>query len=54
MFHTAGQTLFGQAIVVAMAAGSFLVFVGTKGQHPGWIGLLGVAVLAWLASSAPS
>lgn len=46
----AGHAPIGQAIVVAMAAGSFLVLVGTRGKHPGWIGLLGVAVLAWLAN----
>ena len=41
-----------QAIVVAMLMSSALVLVGTKGKHPGWIGLLGVAMLAWLARSA--
>lgn len=46
----AGHAPIVQAIVVAMAAGSFLVLVGTRGKHPGWIGLLGVAVLAWLAN----
>ncbi|MEO8224265.1 MAG: hypothetical protein ABI661_05625 [Gammaproteobacteria bacterium] len=37
-----------QAIVAAMLGGSLLVAVGTKGRHPGWIGLLAVAVLAAL------
>lgn len=36
------------ATTVAMAVGALLVFLGTKGRHPGWIGLLGVAVLTWL------
>lgn len=46
----APHALIAQAIVVAMTAGSFLILVGTRGRHPGWIGLLGVAVLAWLAN----
>lgn len=37
-----------QAVVFAMLAGSALVFFGTKAKHPGWVGLLGVAVLVWL------
>ncbi len=37
-----------QAFVFAMLAGSVLVFIGTKAKHPGWLGLLGVAVLVWL------
>ncbi len=36
----------GEAIAVAMLASSLLVLVGTRGRHPGWIGLLAVAVLA--------
>lgn len=36
------------AIVIGLLAGSTLVFVGTKGKHPGWIGLLVAAVLAAL------
>ncbi|HEV2610222.1 MAG TPA: hypothetical protein VGU61_08135 [Noviherbaspirillum sp.] len=36
----------GEAIIAAMLASSLLVFVGTRGKHPGWMGLLGVAVLA--------
>lgn len=35
------------AISVAMAGGSLLVLVGTKGRHPGWIGLGLVALLVW-------
>ncbi|MBP6668824.1 MAG: hypothetical protein KA180_05215 [Gemmatimonadales bacterium] len=38
-----------RAILVAMLLGAALVFVGTKAKHPGWAGLLGVAVLIWLA-----
>ena len=38
------------AVVISMLCGSVLVFVGTKARHPGWVGLLGVAVLVWLGS----
>ena len=37
-----------QAIAIAVLCGSSLVFYGTKARHPGWLGLLGVAVLIWL------
>jgi hypothetical protein len=36
-----------QAIAVAMLAGAALVLFATRGRHPGWAGLLGVAVLVW-------
>jgi hypothetical protein len=36
------------AIVLSMATSGALVLFATRGRHPGWIGLLGVAVLAWL------
>jgi hypothetical protein len=36
------------AIAVCMLIGSALVLIGTNGRHPGWIGLLGVAILTWL------
>jgi len=37
-----------QSIAVAMLVSSLLVFFATKARHPGWLGLLGVAVLTWL------
>jgi hypothetical protein len=40
--------IVGQAIAMSMLCGSVLVAVGTKGRHPGWIGLLGVAALVYL------
>jgi branched-subunit amino acid ABC-type transport system permease component len=40
------------AIVIAMSASAVLVFVGTRARHPGWVGLLGVAVLTWLGRAA--
>ncbi|WP_334180245.1 hypothetical protein [Pseudoxanthomonas sp.] len=44
------QRLFVErAVIGGMLAGALFVFVATRGRHPGWIGLLGVAVLTWLA-----
>ena len=40
------QSIIVPLIVASMLASSLLVLVGTKGRHPGWVGLLGVAVLA--------
>lgn len=37
------------AIALAFAASGLLVLVGTRGRHPGWAGLLGVALLVVLA-----
>jgi hypothetical protein len=42
--------LVAQAIAVAMVLGAAFVFVGTRARHPGWIGLLGVALLAWMGA----
>ena len=42
------QGFVSGAISISMLAGAALVLVGTKAKHPGWVGLLGVAVLAWL------
>lgn len=33
---------------VALAASALLVLVATKGRHPGWLGLIVAAALAWL------
>ena len=46
------QEIVVGAAVLAFLVGSLLVLVGTKGRHPGWMGLLGVAALAWFAASA--
>ena len=40
------------AIVFAYFGGAILVLVGTKGRHPGWLALLAVASLTWVAASA--
>ncbi|MEQ1613558.1 MAG: hypothetical protein ABL904_12455 [Hyphomicrobiaceae bacterium] len=42
------QAIIVPAIALSMLLGSALVAIGTKARHPGWIGLLGVAVLVWL------
>ncbi|MBX7223020.1 MAG: hypothetical protein K1Y36_23945 [Blastocatellia bacterium] len=47
----AALTFLEQMIAVSMAGGSVLVLAGTKGRHPGWIGLLAVAVLVWLGQA---
>jgi hypothetical protein len=39
------RSFLASAVAVAMAASSVLVLVGTRGKHPGWIGLLLVAIL---------
>lgn len=36
----------------AFLGASILVLIGTKGRHPGWVGLAGVAALIALAESA--
>jgi hypothetical protein len=38
------------ALLFAFIAGSVLVLIATKGKHPGWIGLLAVAVLVYFGS----
>ena len=43
-----GDDVIEQAIMVSMLAGSVLVLIASKARHPGWVGLLGVAVLVWL------
>ena len=38
-----------QAIACSMFVSGLLVLIATKARHPGWAGLMGVAVLCWLA-----
>jgi hypothetical protein len=40
------------ALLFAFIMGSALVLIATKGKHPGWIGLLLVAILVHLGSGA--
>jgi hypothetical protein len=44
--------LVAHAISVAMLVSSLLVLIGTKGKHPGWVGLLGVALLTAVGAYA--
>jgi hypothetical protein len=37
------------AAAFAFLGGSFLVLIGTKGRHPGWIAFLVVAALDWFS-----
>lgn len=46
------QGLVISAVSLATLASAALVFVATKARHPGWLGLLGVSVLAWLSQYA--
>ena len=48
----AARSAITLSVVASMLASSTLVLVGTKGRHPGWVGLLGVAVLTVLGSYA--
>lgn len=43
--HFALREFLLLAIALAYGAGGLLVLVGTRGRHPGWVGLAGVAVL---------
>lgn len=45
---TSSAWFIEQAVIIAMLVGSALVFIGTKARHPGWAGLLAVAVFVWL------
>ncbi|KRF03386.1 hypothetical protein ASG89_23390 [Paenibacillus sp. Soil766] len=35
----------------SMLIGALLILIGTKANHPGWVGLLGVAVLVWFGGT---
>jgi branched-subunit amino acid ABC-type transport system permease component len=49
---TDGLRFFARTIAITMLAGALLVLIGTKGKHPGWVGLLVVAVLSFLGSNS--
>lgn len=42
--------LLVHAMAWSMLVSAALVLIGTRGRHPGWIGLTVVAVLIWLGS----
>jgi len=45
------HALHVRIIAIATLAGSALVLYATKGRHPGWLGLLIAAGLAWIGQS---
>ena len=46
------STLFiEQAIALAALVGAALVFIGTRARHPGWAGLLAIALCVWLGGA---
>lgn len=48
------QTFLLSAIAAGMMAGGLLVLYATLGRHPGWIGLLAIAILLWFALPTPN
>ena len=49
---SSGSAVFiEQAIVLAALAASALVLFGTRAKHPGWIGLLVMALCTWAGRS---
>lgn len=47
-----GQSPVALTIIVTMALGAILVLVATKAKHPGWAGMLCVAVLTAIGAYA--
>jgi hypothetical protein len=47
---TARSVLWAAAF--AFLTGSLLVFIGTRGRHPGWVALGAVGILSWAAIGA--
>ena len=45
------STIFN-ALILAFVGGSALVLIATKGKHPGWVGLLAVAILTYMGSGS--
>ncbi|GEM44412.1 hypothetical protein [Deinococcus cellulosilyticus] len=48
MAHQPSETGTEGVIALSSALAGLLVLVGTHGRHPGWVGLLAVALLIWL------
>ncbi len=44
-----GGGVIARTIAVFMLLSAVLVFIGTRGRHLGWLGLSGVAALAWVS-----
>lgn len=49
--HVPDATIIN-ALIFAFVGGSALVLVATSAKHPGWVGLLAVAILTYLGSVA--
>lgn len=43
------QTFVKHTVIASMFSSALLVFFGTKGRHPGWLGLAAAAVLVWIS-----
>lgn len=48
--HTALDPFILHAVIWAFAGSSALVLLATRGRHPGWVGLMAVAILVYLGS----
>ena len=46
------ETWMAAIVIAALVGSSALVLVGTRGRHPGWAGLLAVAVLVGMGTYA--
>ena len=46
--HLPSQSWMQGVIALTSAVSGLLVLIGTKGRHPGWIGLLMVGLLIWI------
>jgi len=42
------QIFIENTIMMSMFFASLLVLIGTKAKHPGWFGLLGIAIFLWV------
>ena len=45
------QAFIINTIIISMLVSALLVFVGTKAKHPGWVGLLAIALFTLLGTS---
>jgi len=43
--------LLENTVAVSMLVGAVLILIGTKAKLPGWVGLLGVAILVWFGGT---
>ena len=48
--HIESYTIFLEPITYTMFLTSILVFVGTKGKHPGWLVLLTIGILIFIGN----